>query len=80
MCSKIILTDEPGLLRYPLQSFISFNSNQNIRMSLQSALLGFLISKLLRARISPQENAVLQTTATATGTVRSAKEYNFERH
>lgn len=38
-------------------------------MSLQSALLGYLISLLLPTPISPQENVVLQTTATATGTV-----------
>ena len=38
-------------------------------MSLQSALIGFLMSKLLRTPISAQENVVLQTTAVATGTV-----------
>ncbi len=39
------------------------------RMSLQSALIGFLLSRLLRKPMSPQENVVLQTTAVATGTV-----------
>ncbi|KAL5504409.1 OPT8 [Sanghuangporus vaninii] len=38
-------------------------------MSLQSALVGYLISLLLPKPISPQENVVLQTTATATGTM-----------
>lgn len=38
-------------------------------MSLQSALLGYLISLLLPNPISPQENVVLQTVATATGTM-----------
>lgn len=39
------------------------------RMSLQSALLGYLLSLLFRSPISPQENVVLQTTAVATGTM-----------
>ncbi|KAH9933658.1 OPT oligopeptide transporter protein-domain-containing protein [Epithele typhae] len=38
-------------------------------MSLQSALIGFLMSKLLRRPMTPQENVVLQTTAVATGTM-----------
>ena len=38
-------------------------------MSLQSALLGYIISQLLPTPITPQENVLLQTTATATGTV-----------
>jgi hypothetical protein len=38
-------------------------------MSLQSAIIGFLISKLLAKPITPQENVVVQTTAVATGTV-----------
>ena len=42
-----------------------------IRMSLQSALIGFLLSRLLRKPMTPQENVVLQTTAVATGTVSS---------
>ncbi len=40
------------------------------RMSLQSALLGYLISLLtFKSSMSPQENVVLQTTAVATGTM-----------
>lgn len=39
------------------------------RMSLQSALLGYLISLLMPVPMTPQENVILQTTATATGTV-----------
>lgn len=39
-------------------------------MSLQSALIGFLMSKFFPTPISAQENIVLQTTAVATGTVR----------
>ncbi|KAI0951602.1 hypothetical protein AcW1_008606 [Taiwanofungus camphoratus] len=39
-------------------------------MSLQSALIGFLLSKFFPTPISPQENVVLQTIAVATGTVR----------
>ncbi|KAL4062748.1 OPT oligopeptide transporter protein-domain-containing protein, partial [Scleroderma yunnanense] len=38
-------------------------------MSLQSALIGFLISKLLPTPLSPQELVVAQTTAVATGTM-----------
>ncbi|KAH9959654.1 OPT oligopeptide transporter [Russula dissimulans] len=38
-------------------------------MSLQSSIIGFLISKLLMIRITPQENVVIQTTAVATGTM-----------
>ncbi|KAI6125070.1 OPT oligopeptide transporter protein-domain-containing protein [Pisolithus croceorrhizus] len=38
-------------------------------MSLQSALLGFLISKLLPTPLSPQQLIVVQTTAVATGTM-----------
>ncbi|KZT21992.1 oligopeptide transporter [Neolentinus lepideus HHB14362 ss-1] len=38
-------------------------------MSLQSALIGFLISRLLPKPMTPQENIVLQTTAVATGTM-----------
>jgi hypothetical protein len=38
-------------------------------MSLQSAIIGFLICKLLAVPITPQENVVVQTTAVATGTV-----------
>ncbi|THH30332.1 hypothetical protein EUX98_g3842 [Antrodiella citrinella] len=38
-------------------------------MSLQSALIGFLFSKLLPTPITAQENIVLQTTAVATGTM-----------
>jgi hypothetical protein len=39
------------------------------RMSLQSAIIGFLVSKLLAKPITIQENVVIQTTAVATGTV-----------
>ena len=39
------------------------------RMSLQSAIIGFFLSKLLTITITPQENVVVQTTAVATGTV-----------
>ncbi|KAH9058338.1 OPT oligopeptide transporter protein-domain-containing protein [Lactarius vividus] len=38
-------------------------------MSLQSAIIGFLICKLLAVPITPQENVVIQTTAVATGTM-----------
>ncbi|KZT06138.1 OPT oligopeptide transporter [Laetiporus sulphureus 93-53] len=38
-------------------------------MSLQSALIGFLVSKIFLTPISPQENVVLQTIAVATGTM-----------
>jgi len=38
-------------------------------MSLQSALIGFLISKFFPTPITPQENVVLQTIAVATGTM-----------
>lgn len=40
------------------------------RMSLQSALIGYLLSRFLPTPITAQENIVLQTTAVATGTVR----------
>ncbi|EMD33324.1 hypothetical protein CERSUDRAFT_117944 [Gelatoporia subvermispora B] len=38
-------------------------------MSLQSALIGFLLSRFFPVPISPQENVVLQTVAVATGTM-----------
>ncbi|TFY71162.1 hypothetical protein EVG20_g1855 [Dentipellis fragilis] len=38
-------------------------------MSLQSALIGFLLSRLLPTPMTPQENVVVQTTAVATGTM-----------
>jgi len=38
-------------------------------MSIQSALLGFLVSKFLPTRLTPQEIIVVQTTAVATGTM-----------
>ncbi|KAI0667830.1 OPT oligopeptide transporter [Trametes maxima] len=38
-------------------------------MSLQSALIGYLLSRLLPKPMSAQENVVLQTTAVATGTM-----------
>jgi uncharacterized oligopeptide transporter (OPT) family protein len=38
-------------------------------MSLQSALIGYLISLSLPTPITPQENVVIQTTAAATGTM-----------
>lgn len=38
-------------------------------MSLQSALIGFLISRLLPTPLTPQEIIVVQTTAVATGTM-----------
>ncbi|KAF8868240.1 oligonucleotide transporter [Gymnopilus junonius] len=38
-------------------------------MSIQSALIGFLISKMLPRPLSPQEIIVVQTTAVATGTM-----------
>jgi hypothetical protein len=42
----------------------------HFRMSLQSAIIGFFVSKILAIPITPQENVVIQTTAVATGTVR----------
>ncbi|KAJ3757415.1 OPT oligopeptide transporter protein-domain-containing protein [Lentinula raphanica] len=38
-------------------------------MSLQSALIGFLVSKILPTPLTPQEIILVQTTATATGTM-----------
>ena len=38
-------------------------------MSIQSALIGFLISRLLPTPLTPQEVIVVQTTAVATGTM-----------
>ncbi|KAJ3808682.1 OPT oligopeptide transporter protein-domain-containing protein [Lentinula aff. lateritia] len=38
-------------------------------MSLQSALIGFLVSKMLPTPLTPQEIILVQTTATATGTM-----------
>jgi uncharacterized oligopeptide transporter (OPT) family protein len=40
-----------------------------LRMSIQSALIGFLISKMLPTPLTPQEIVVVQTTAVATGTM-----------
>jgi hypothetical protein len=39
------------------------------RMSIQSALIGFLISRTLPTPLTPQEIIVVQTTAVATGTM-----------
>jgi len=39
------------------------------RMSIQSALIGFLISRILPTPMTPQEIIVVQTTAVATGTM-----------
>jgi hypothetical protein len=38
-------------------------------MSLQSALIGYLLSRVLASSITAQENVVVQTTAVATGTM-----------
>ena len=38
-------------------------------MSIQSALIGFLISRMLPTPLSPQEIVVIQTIAVATGTM-----------
>lgn len=38
-------------------------------MSIQSALIGFLISRMLKTPLTPQEIIVVQTTAVATGTM-----------
>lgn len=38
-------------------------------MSIQSALIGFLISRMLRTPLTPQEIIVVQTTSVATGTM-----------
>lgn len=38
-------------------------------MSIQSALIGFLVSRMLPTPLSPQELIVVQTTAVATGTM-----------
>ena len=54
--------------RKPLSTYALAKLND--RMSLQSALIGFLMSKFFPKPITAQENIVLQTTAVATGTVR----------
>lgn len=38
-------------------------------MSLQSALIGFLLPRFFASSVTPQENVVIQTTAVATGTM-----------
>ncbi|VDC04799.1 unnamed protein product [Peniophora sp. CBMAI 1063] len=38
-------------------------------MSLQSALIGFLVSRMFKTPLSPQENVLIQATAAATGTM-----------
>lgn len=38
-------------------------------MSLQSALIGYLLSRVLASSVTAQENVVIQTTAVATGTM-----------
>ena len=42
---------------------------RSYRMPLQSALIGFLLSRIFASSITPQENVVVQTTAVATGTM-----------
>ena len=51
------------------QRKLGSNLTTTSRMSLQSALIGYLISKLLPTPLSPQEVIVVQTTAVATGTM-----------
>ena len=46
-------------------------------MSLQSALIGFLVSRMFKTPLSPQENVLIQATAAATGTVRLIFEGSF---
>nr|VWO96542.1 Oligopeptide transporter OPT-like protein [Ganoderma boninense] len=62
-------THHPGSADTPLDGTqVDFTTGWISMMSLQSALIGFLMSKLLRKPMSAQENVVLQTTAVATGT------------
>jgi hypothetical protein len=53
--------------RYIMSALIPLHAS---RMSLQSALIGFLLSRLLPTPLTAQEIIVVQTTAVATGTVR----------
>ncbi|KAG5352903.1 hypothetical protein C0989_012293 [Termitomyces sp. Mn162] len=53
-----------------LASYVSFiRLTVYDRMSIQSALIGFLISRMLPVPLTPQEIIVVQTTAVATGTM-----------
>lgn len=52
-----------------LSPAVSLSLIRRHRMSLQSALIGFLLSRLMASSVTPQENVVVQTTAVATGTM-----------
>lgn len=49
--------------------FCGLSDYSTRRMSIQSALIGFLISRTLPTPLTPQEIIVVQTTAVATGTM-----------
>jgi hypothetical protein len=71
MLHESLLWPSDGLDKHvrPLVLQETISAKYHPRMSLQSALIGYLISLLLPTPMSPQENVVLQTTATATGTM-----------
>jgi uncharacterized oligopeptide transporter (OPT) family protein len=52
-----------------LSSAVSLSLTRRHRMSLQSALIGFFLSRAIGSLVTPQENVVIQTTAVATGTM-----------
>jgi len=52
-----------------MRGVYNFSLLHDDRMSLQSALIGFLLSRLLPTPLTAQEIIVVQTTAVATGTV-----------
>lgn len=60
------------IIFWPISKSLFNNLTQlnTTRMSLQSALIGFLLSRLLPTPLTAQEIIVVQTTAVATGTVR----------
>ena len=56
-------------VRPVIVSVISSFNHSICRMSIQSALIGFLISRMLPTPLTPQEIVVVQTIAVATGTM-----------
>jgi len=58
-----------GILLCYTNLYFGLQSGWISMMSLQSALIGFLLSRFLPTPMTPQENIVVQTIAVATGTM-----------
>ena len=83
MLYESILWTADRMDQYVSINFIALPPNRIlcaiIRMSLQSAVIGFLVSRLLPTPLTAQELIVVQTTAVATGTVRGSFLYPWSQ-